>query len=154
MTRDRFRYREDLTYADSAFEAEGDTAEELFRTSADALTQLMVEDLDSIESRTRRQVRITSASSSPSGALSGLLRDFLDRIIYWKDVDQLLLRARKVLIHTDPAGGSIELDADLEGEPIDPTRHSLGTDVKAVTFHRLRVWQADGRWKALVVVDT
>jgi SHS2 domain-containing protein len=45
------------------------------------------------------------------------------------------------------------LDATVAGEQIDPRRHELRADVKAVTFHRFRVEEKQGVWTAEIVFD-
>lgn len=46
------------------------------------------------------------------------------------------------------------LVATVRGEPIDPKRHGLRADAKAVTYHQFEVVQTEtGGWKARVVVD-
>jgi SHS2 domain-containing protein len=140
-----YQYLEQISYADAAFEADAASLEELFRESADAVTQLMVEDLKSIEFQESRRVELKESE------LSLLLHDFLQQLIYWKDVDELFLRVGAIQIRATAEG--FELQAELRGQKIDPHRHALGTDVKAVTFHRLQVWQQAQRWKATVLVD-
>jgi SHS2 domain-containing protein len=50
--------------------------------------------------------------------------------------------------------GAYEVKAELVGEAIDPGKHELEADVKAVTFHGLRAARnADGSWEAHVTVD-
>ena len=78
-----------------------------------------------------RRVSLTEA------ALDLLLFDFLNRLLYYKDAERLLLRATGVDVR--PAAGGWSLDAALAGEPIDPARRALGVDVKAITMHRLSV---------------
>jgi SHS2 domain-containing protein len=114
----------------------------------------MVEDLGSVQPQAVRGVRVSANRGRPDVDRADVLRQFLEKIIYWKDVDQLLLRAREVRLREQPAPGGLELHARLVGEEIDPRKHALGTDVKAVTYHHLRVWQEGKRWKAVVVVDT
>jgi SHS2 domain-containing protein len=46
-----------------------------------------------------------------------------------------------------------EIRAQLFGEPIDPLRHEMIVDVKAVTFHRLAVDKLESGWRATVVLD-
>jgi SHS2 domain-containing protein len=41
----------------------------------------------------------------------------------------------------------------LHGEPLDPSRHPLGTIVKAVIHHHVEVTERDGRVDVRVVVD-
>jgi SHS2 domain-containing protein len=137
-----YRFREDLTSADAAFEASGADLSELFRSSAQALLELMVENPESLGVSESRELELGS------GSLPDLLHDFLQKIVFWKDSEQLFLAAKRVEI------GGYRLHAVFQGEKIDPTRQSLGTDVKAVTYHQLRVWKAGSLWKATVVVDT
>jgi SHS2 domain-containing protein len=45
------------------------------------------------------------------------------------------------------------LEADVSGEIFDPARHTIFTEIKAVTFHDLRL-ERDGRgWKAQIIFD-
>ena len=45
------------------------------------------------------------------------------------------------------------LSATVWGEPLDRDRHVLDHEVKALTYHGLRVEQADGGWLAEIIVD-
>ncbi len=45
------------------------------------------------------------------------------------------------------------LTAIAFGEPLDPARHLLNHEVKAITYHELTVAPADGGWVAEVIVD-
>jgi SHS2 domain-containing protein len=49
-------------------------------------------------------------------------------------------------------GGGV-LAAEVWGEPIDPGRHDLRTEVKAVTWHDLRVTDVPGGLEAYVLLD-
>jgi SHS2 domain-containing protein len=39
------------------------------------------------------------------------------------------------------------------GEPLDRNRHALAHEVKAITYHRLKVEPTDDGWLAEVIVD-
>ena len=43
--------------------------------------------------------------------------------------------------------------ATLQGEPLDPARHPIDTEIKAVTYHQIAVEQVGGRWQARVIFD-
>jgi SHS2 domain-containing protein len=43
--------------------------------------------------------------------------------------------------------------AEAVGEPFDPARHELGAEIKAVTYHQLRVARDGDRWTARVILD-
>jgi SHS2 domain-containing protein len=75
----------------------------------------------------------------------------LQEIVFLKDAEKLLLRARSVRVQEK--GDFWRATVEFQGEPIDPERHDLIVDVKAVTLHRLNVENSDRRWTATVVVD-
>jgi len=140
-----FRYLDDIATADAAFEAWGKTDDELFISAADAALNVMVEDLDSIGSKEERTIRCIAESYEM------LLYHLLEEIIYLKDAEQLFLRIRNVVIEGSP--GRFHLTAGAYGERIDPSRHELIVDVKAVTLHRFSLARTDEGWKAIVVLD-
>ena len=72
--------------------------------------------------------------------------------MYFKDAEGLLLRVPEVRI-SGGDGGAFVLEAEARGEPLDPARHRLQVDVKAVTLHRLRVERTERGWEAFVVLD-
>jgi SHS2 domain-containing protein len=140
-----YRFREDVAIADAAFEAWGATMEDLFIAAADATTNTMAENLEAIEDRQRRPISIEETSADL------LLFRLLEELIFLKDAEGLLLRVPAVLIRR--RDGNLILEAEARGEPIDPLRHRLQADVKAVTLHRLRVEQTARGWEAFVVLD-
>ena len=46
-----------------------------------------------------------------------------------------------------------ELRARVFGEKIDPARHTIYTEIKAVTYHGLVVEERDGEWQARIIFD-
>jgi SHS2 domain-containing protein len=50
-------------------------------------------------------------------------------------------------------GAGCSLQATLQGEEIDASRHRLDTDVKAVTMLRFSLAQIPEGWRATVVLD-
>lgn len=140
-----YRYLEDSATADIAFEAEGGTLEEVFRSAGDATMNIMIESLDSI----RPQEEIFVELENPE--LDMLLFDFLEEFIYHKDAHQLLLRCRRVEILQESSGN--RLKAELEGEKLDPQRHEQRVDVKAVTLHQFQLEQRENGWRAHLILD-
>ena len=140
-----YRFCEDVAIADAAFDAWGATLEELFVAAAEATTKTMVENPSAIGDRQRRPIRLEEQSADL------LLYRLLEELIFFKDAEGLLLRVPAVRIHR--RDGALVLEAEARGEPIDPLRHRLQADVKAVTLHRLRVEQTARGWEASVVLD-
>ena len=73
-----FRFLEDVALADIAFEAEGDSLEELFRAATRALLETMA-DPESVGASWQRRIVKTDP------ALDDLLVEWLSEIVYWKD---------------------------------------------------------------------
>jgi SHS2 domain-containing protein len=140
-----YRYREDIATADVAFEAWGDSLEEMFVAAADATMNVMITDLDSIARVDRRTLRVTAEE------VDLLLFALLQELIFYKDAERLLLRLPDVKI--EERTGQLWLSAEAYGEEINPARHELIVDVKAVTLHRFRVKPTAGGWEALVILD-
>jgi len=140
-----FRYLEDIATADIAFEAWGDTVEELFAASTLALLDTMVAHDSDVEEREELCLHLEEDQYDL------LLYGFLAELVYLKDARRLLLRCGELKI--TGRDGVLALDAVVCGERIDPSRHRLRVDVKAVTLHRLRVACEAGLWHATVVLD-
>ena len=41
----------------------------------------------------------------------------------------------------------------LHGEAIDPARHTLHSEIKAITYHGMKIVREHGLWRTTVVVD-
>ena len=140
-----FEFLDEIATADVAFEAWGDTVEEMFISAAEATMNVMVADLERIERSQKRQIQISS------DALDMLLFNLLQEIIFFKDAEQLLLRIEKAKI--ERKNGVYLLEATGWGEQIDPERHRLVVDVKAVTLHRFKVEQTQRGWETFIILD-
>ncbi|HUT84452.1 MAG TPA: archease [Thermodesulfobacteriota bacterium] len=140
-----YTFIEGITLADSAFEAWGRDLEETFRSAADATMNVMVEELDSIQPKESRGISIEH------DALDLLLFNFLQEFIYYKDSEQLLLRVSKLIIQKNNSHYTLKTTA--LGEKIDPNRHRMRVDVKAVTLHRFSLEETTQGWKASVILD-
>ncbi|RJR33703.1 MAG: archease [Desulfobacteraceae bacterium] len=141
-----YDYLDDIAISDVAFHARSDTLEGLFGDAAEALINTMVEDLDSVKERVRRRITVQAES------VEMLLFQFLQELIFYKDAEQeLLLPADMEIGRRDE---EYVLSCVARGEKMDPDRHDLHVDVKAVTFHRFSVKSTPGGWEATVVLDT
>jgi SHS2 domain-containing protein len=140
-----YHYLEEVGTADIAFEATGRDLPELFAAAADATMNVMIDNLDAIESRETRQIELSNDN------IEMLLFDFLQELIYFKDAKRLLLRARETQI--DQKEKAYFLKAKVAGERLDDERHHQRADVKAVTLHGFSVRKHDDNWKARVLLD-
>ena len=140
-----YKYLEEIGTADIAFEATGRDLAQLFTAAADATMNVMIDNLNSIEPRETRQIELSN------NEIDMLLFDFLQELIYFKDAERLLLRARNIRI--EERDKRYFLTAKAVGERLDATRHHQRADVKAVTLHGFSVEKEDGGWKARVLLD-
>ena len=140
-----YNFLDDIAIADVAFEAWGDTPEEMFVAAADATMNVMVDNFDKIEPHENRAIVLKAEK------MDMLLFEFLQELIFFKDAEMLLLRVEDVKIgHEDDF---YILSAAAYGEQIDPEKHDLVVDVKAVTMHKFKVEQTQRGWETLVVLD-
>ena len=76
-----------------------------------------------------------------------LLFDWLDECLKRFEQNRWLYSRFEVKVRDDG------LEAFLWGEPYDATRHELSHEVKAITYHELKVEQTPDGWLAEVIVD-
>jgi SHS2 domain-containing protein len=113
----------------------------LFAEAAQALFSVLVEDLDSIRPVQAVEVRLQGEERDL------LLFDWLKELLYHFDAEHMLFGRFAVKVGADG------LSATAWGEPLDRSRHVLDHEVKAITYHGLRVAPSDGGWEAEVIVD-
>lgn len=140
-----YRYLDEIATADVAFEATGGSLEEVFTSAAEATVNVMVDEPERIE----RVMRVAVKLENPERDM--LLYDFLNELVYLKDAKKLLMRVEKMEIKEGAEG--LSLFAELSGEELDPAKHPLGADVKAVTLHMFSLERDGGGWKATAVLD-
>jgi SHS2 domain-containing protein len=140
-----FRFLEEIATADVAFEAWGETLEEVFISCSDALLRTMAANPGDV----LRNHAITLQLEHEE--LDMLLFSFLQELIFLKDARRLFLHADAVLV--EGREGLFRLEALVRGEQIDGARHHQLVDVKAVTLHRFRLQYLDNIWKSVVVLD-
>jgi protein archease len=79
--------------------------------------------------------------------LDDLLFDWLAELLFTFETRRLLFCEFQVDVQ--PGG----LQATAKGEPIDRTRHEMDMEVKAITYHGLKVERDGDGWLAEVIVD-
>ena len=140
-----YTYLEEIGTADIVFEATGRDLPELFSDAADATTNVMIDNIEAIQPRETRRIKLSNEK------LDMLLFDFLQELIFLKDAERLLLRLRVVQI--DETNGMYFVNATAKGETLDAERHQQRADVKAVTLYDFSVERTEAGWKARVLLD-
>lgn len=127
--------------ADVGFEAFGSTRQEVFENAARALAHLMAEP-QCVEPR--EKVRIEVTGSDPCN----LLVNWLSEILYLCDTEQWLFRDFELSSLGEQAASGWAW-----GEIRDRARHQINLQIKAITYHQLRLEESRGGWRAQVYVD-
>jgi SHS2 domain-containing protein len=141
----QFRFLDDVALADAAFEASGGSPSELFVAAAHAVIETMVNP----ETVSPVQNRVIERQEE---SLEALLFEWLSAIVFLKDAESFLYRDASAKV-TEAPSANWHLQGTLRGETIDPARHELRADVKAVTKHLYGIRREGGRWIARVVLD-
>jgi SHS2 domain-containing protein len=113
----------------------------LFVEAAKALFATIVEDLNTVEPREQIALEI------PGDERDFLLFDWLKELLYRFDSEHTVFSRFEV--HVDGNG----LKGTAWGEPLDRSRHTLLHEVKAITYHGLRVEKTEDGWLAEVIID-
>lgn len=127
--------------ADIGVRAFGTTEAEVFQNTAFGMFSLIAE-LDHVADSTCLKITVSAVD------IENLLVEWLNELIYLYDSQDILLR-RFEISRLD----GTSLEALAYGETIDQQRHVLITDIKAATYHMLRVKQESGGWTAEVIFD-
>jgi SHS2 domain-containing protein len=115
--------------------------DELFAEAARALFSVLVANLDEVRGV---QVKAFTVEGEENDLV---LFDWLSELLYTFDTEHVLLSQFDVKV----TGNGVR--ATCRGEPIDPSRHELDHEVKAITYHGLKVEQIADGWLAEVIVD-
>ncbi len=140
-----YKFLEEKSIADVAFEATGKTLKELVESAANAVTETMIKDMSTIEQKIEKKISVNAENPEM------LVYRFLQELVILKDSEQLLFS--KFEIGVAPQKKGWRLDAVAYGDKIDPKKYDLQTDVKAVTMHNFEVKETENGWEAQVTLD-
>ena len=127
--------------ADIGVTAYGADMKQLFANTARGLFSLITE-LNKIEPIEKYNVQVNAPDRE------ALLVNWLNELIYLFEAKGLLFKRFDITLLTDT-----RLKAIGYGEKIDLTKHELKTQVKAATYHMLKIEQNKEGWKAQVIFD-
>ncbi len=140
-----YRFLEDFSIADVVFEVDSKTLNGLFGYASDALVNTLIKNVKDIKLKNKKSFKVNGDS------LDLLLVEYLNRLIFYKDTEQLIFR--EAVINVEKDSDSWRADCDLRGEKLDPKRHEMSVDVKAATMHMLKLEENKSGWSARVVLD-
>ena len=130
--------------ADVAADLTGRSAEELFSSAAQALTDTIT-DLSTVAPVVTQSVTLESSS------LEDLLVDWLNELLYRFEVQNLLVSDATVTLRE--TAGRWNLEGRVAGETFDPAKHPSRVLVKGATYHGLHITREQATWKTRIVFD-
>jgi SHS2 domain-containing protein len=140
-----FHFLADVATADLAFDASGDSLQELFQGATCAVIEALA-DPSTVGSTWRQTIERTDEDPAE------LLFDWLSDLVYWKDAAGVVF-SRSELTLTRQDHDYWKLAGVLYGEPVNGSAQTLRADVKGVTKHLYRLLRNEERWTVRVVLD-
>lgn len=129
--------------ADVGIRLKAPNLETLLNDAGIALFSLIVDNLAQVQPREQADIRVAGAVAEADYLLFDWLNELLRQ---FEETGRVFCRF-KVTLSADG------ITATGFGETLDPNRHGLGNEVKAITYHRLRVEQTPDGWEGEVILD-
>ena len=127
--------------ADIGLRIRAPNPERLFEDAARGLFALLVDKPEDIQPNDEIQIFLKEAN------IENLLVDWLSELLTIFETQKLILGHYEVKYNGE------QLQAVCRGEKFDESRHTAYLSIKAVTYHRLRVYERSGEWTAEVILD-
>ena len=127
--------------ADIGIVVHGTHIKQVFANAALGLFNLMA-DLDNLKENTRREIKLSAED------VEVLLIEWLNELIYISEVEHIIFKKFEIdeLSNTN-------LKATFFGEKIKPGQHRLKREIKAATYHMLRINKENGSYKVQIIFD-
>ena len=127
--------------ADVGLEARADSLGELFEAMGEGLAEVICP-RQSVKKQKTLKIQVESEN------VESLLVDFLAELLGLFNLEKFLIAVVRVERIDEKS-----VAAEVTGEPFDPTRHELGDEIKAVTYHQLNVAREADGWVGRVILD-
>jgi len=127
--------------ADLGLRIQAATLEALLTDAAHGLLAMLVANPDAVRPLQSKTIKI--AAEEPAY----LLFDWLNELLYAFESDKLLLSAFDLKLDKG------QITAICHGEPMEAGRHQMDHEVKAITYHGLKVEKTLDGFYAEVIVD-
>ncbi len=127
--------------ADLGLRVQADSLDALFVDAARGLLAMLVADPAAVRPRVAKSIALLADEPTY------LLFDWLSELLYAFETEKLLLSEIELKVDGN------QLTAICRCEPMDEIRHRMEHEVKAITYHHLRLEKTAARWFAEVIVD-
>ena len=136
------KYRITKHQSELAVRVVGDSQADLFANSALTLFDVMVVDLEKVETKERIPLEVEGTDRDD------LMVNWVRELLYLYQGSGYLLR--EFLIHEVK---DTRVKAEVLGEKIDPDRHEIKQEIAAVAFHKSRMQKTGNQWTAHLIFE-
>jgi protein archease len=136
------KYRLTKHQSELAVRVTGESQATLFANSAFALFDVMVMDVDKVESRERIPLEVEGTDRDD------LMVNWMRELLYLYQGSGYLLREFLIREVKDTF-----VKAEVSGEKIDPDRHEIKQEIMAVAFHKSRMDKTGNQWTAHLIFE-
>lgn len=127
--------------ADIGIVAYGADIKQVFANAALGLFNLMA-DLDNLKESVKREIELSAEE------VEVLLVEWLNELIYISEVEHIIFKRFEINEFSNT-----RLKATCFGEKIKPGQHRLKREIKAATYHMLKLNKEDGSYKVSIIFD-
>jgi SHS2 domain-containing protein len=127
--------------ADIGIRAYGRSLQELFENAAFGLFEIIA-DLENVKPKERFEITLDEENREE------LFVAWLRELLYKFNTDQILFNNFVIRELTDT-----KLNAFAWGEKFDKKRHNIKDEVKAITYHGLKLEKSNSNWQVEVIFD-
>lgn len=131
--------------SDVQIHAWGEHLTETFEQAAVAMYGYMTE-LDKVEIKERKEIEVLDADD-----MEGLLFRFLNECLFVFCDDPFFIVCKVVITEFDKE--AFKIKALLYGEEFDLGKHPQGTEVKAITYASMQVYDNEEQHELFVIID-
>jgi SHS2 domain-containing protein len=131
--------------ADIAVEVSANTIEDLFKVSCSAWRAAVLENINSF-SIEEKEITLDA------GSLEELLVCFLNELNFYLYAEQWIFNSVSSLKITNEKK-FVRLDAKVAGEPFNKSIHHLKEEIKAVTYHQVKIQNNGDNFFTRIVFD-
>lgn len=143
MKKQKFKILEHIS--DVEFEAYGETLKEAFENAAFAVSETMT-DTRRINPKIKKEINIISEDKE------SLLYDFLENILYFFGAENLVFSKFKIK-ELKKEKNKYKLKAEFYGEKFNLKKHEPRTEIKAITYHTMKIGKKNNKYFVHVLVD-
>jgi len=127
--------------ADFGIHVSGTNSKDLFANAAQALFDVIT-DIDSLTGQDSCHLEVSGED------WSDLMVNWLREILYlWNGKERLVKSVNITALSAN------KLSAKVVFDPYDPDRHTVITEIKAVTYHQIQVKRTPSGWSARIIFD-